>query len=226
MLNKKNESFFFAHWDTRLIAEKDSIVSMRDKPIPGAIDGASGVAGLLEIARLISKNPINIGVDFVFFDAEDQGSDAPESWCLGSQFWAKSIKDQKNKPSFGILLDLIGAKGATYGKEAISTYYAKDIVDKVWRFAAGMGKGHLFVDYNGGQITDDHFYINKIGGIPTIDIIETKPSGNFGLYHHTHKDNIDAMDKTNLAGVIQVVTAVVYKFSDEILWHLGLGSQN
>jgi Zn-dependent M28 family amino/carboxypeptidase len=208
----------FAHWDTRLIAEKEADKTKQNLPIPGAIDGASGVAGLLEIARLMQQNPINLGIDFVFFDAEDQGDNQNnQSWCLGSQFWAKSVAEAEIKPEFGILLDLIGAKGATYSKEEISTRMAGSVQDKIWTLASAMNKGNLFVNAPIGQIMDDHFYVNTIAGIPTVDIIETKPSGYFADYHHTHQDNLDMLDKENLAAVIQVVTAVAYKTSDKSL---------
>lgn len=205
----------FAHWDTRLIAEKDPDASKQNQPIPGAVDGASGVAGLLEIARLMHQHPIRLGVDFIFFDAEDQGDDQNnQSWCLGSQFWSKTVAEQEEKPEFGILLDLIGAKGATYSKEEISTRMAGTVQSKIWALAGAMNKGNLFVNAPIGQIMDDHFYVNTIAGIPTVDIIETKPSGFFAGYHHTHNDNLEMMDKANLSAVIQVVTAVAYKVSD------------
>ena len=211
----KERIALFAHWDTRLIAEKDADQNKKDKPIPGAVDGASGVAGLLEIARLFNENPIDLGIDFVFFDAEDQGDDTSNlTWCLGSQFWAKSVANQKLKPEFGILLDLIGAKNATYSKEEYSARMAGSIQKKVWELAAAMGKGNIFINAPVGPITDDHYYVNTIADIPCIDIIETKPSGHFSDYHHTHSDNITAIDKNNLAAVIQVVTAVAYKTSD------------
>ena len=205
----------FAHWDTRLIAEKDADQSKKDKPIPGAVDGASGVAGLLEIARLVKDHPIDLGIDFVFFDAEDQGDDTSNlTWCQGSQFWSKSVVNQKTKPEFGILLDLIGAKNATYSKEEYSAKMAGSVQKKVWELAAVMGKGNLFINAPIGAITDDHYYVNTIADIPCIVIIETKPSGYFSDYHHTHNDNITAIDKNNLAAVIQVVMAVAYKTSD------------
>ena len=216
-INPKEDKriILFAHWDTRLIAEKDSTESKRDQPILGAVDGASGVAGLLEIARILQSNPINLGVDFVFFDAEDQGDNSgkEDTWCLGSQYWSKSVKDNKNKPEFGILLDLIGAKDATYRMEGISMQVAPDIVKKIWSLAKSMGR-EQFQPYVIGGITDDHYYVSTIAGIPTIDIIETKANGSFGAYHHTHDDNIDAIDKSNLSSVIQVVAAVLYKVSD------------
>lgn len=205
----------FAHWDTRLIAEKDADQSKKEKPIAGAVDGASGVAGLLEIARLVKDHPIDLGIDFVFFDVEDQGDDTSNlSWCQGSQFWSKSVANQETKPQFGILLDLIGAKNATYSKEEYSAKMAGSIQKKVWELAAVMGKGNVFINAPIGAITDDHYYVNTIANIPCIDIIETKPSGYFSDYHHTHNDNITAIDKNNLAAVIQVVTAVAYKTSD------------
>jgi Zn-dependent M28 family amino/carboxypeptidase len=203
----------FAHWDSRLIAEKDSDATMKDKPIMGAIDGASGVAALIEIARLLKAHPVDLGVDFIFFDAEDQGDDSG-NWCIGSQFWAKSVQNDENKPQFGILLDLIGAKGATYGMEKYSMEAAPDLVRKIWDLASKMNKSHLFSVYDGGAIMDDHYYVNTMARIPTIDIIQTTPNGSFGHYHHTHKDNISEVDKTVLSGVIQVVTAVVYKTYD------------
>jgi glutaminyl-peptide cyclotransferase len=211
--NAEKRVILFAHWDTRLIAEKDADVSMQGKPIPGAIDGASGVAGLLEIARLIKSNPINLGVDFVFFDAEDQGS-ADGNWCIGSQFWSKSVAKDEKKPDFGVLLDLVGAKNATYGMEGYSMEAAPDLVKKIWNLAAQMNKSEYFQVYVGGKIEDDHFYVNTIARIPTVDIIETTTNGTFGHYHHTHKDNIDEIDPANLGAVIQVVTAVLYKYSD------------
>lgn len=212
---KEERIALFAHWDTRLIAEKDADVKMQKTPIPGAVDGASGVAGLLEIARVIKDNPIDLGIDFIFFDAEDQGNDqASQSWCLGSQHWSKTVADQKNKPVFGILLDLIGAKGATYSKEDYSAKMAGTIQQQIWSLAAAMGKSNIFINAPIGAITDDHFYVNTIANIPCVDIIETKPSGFFSAYHHTHQDNLAAIDKTNLAAVIQVVTAVAYKTSD------------
>ncbi|MFZ1559957.1 MAG: M28 family peptidase [Saprospiraceae bacterium] len=205
----------FAHWDTRLIAEKDADQSKKEKPIAGAVDGASGVAGLLEIARLVKDHPIDLGIDFVFFDVEDQGDDTSNlSWCQGSQFWSKSVANQETKPQFGILLDLIGAKNATYSKEEYSAKMAGSIQKKVWELAAVMGKGNVFINAPIGAITDDHYYVNTIANIPCIDIIETKPSGYFSDYNHTHNDNITAIDKNNLAAVIQVVTAVAYKTSD------------
>ncbi|MBK9257090.1 MAG: M28 family peptidase [Saprospiraceae bacterium] len=209
----KKRVLLMAHWDTRLIAEKDADPEMQTKAIPGAIDGASGVAALLEIARNISLNEIELGVDFIFFDAEDQGENG-DNWCIGSKYWSENPHKKGYTAEFGILLDLIGAKGATYGYEAYSYQFAPNILKKVWALAQGMGYGQLFMVYDGGGVMDDHYYVNTIRKIPSIDIIETNKAGGFGSYHHTHDDNIDAMDIENFRSVIQVVTAVIYKVSD------------
>jgi len=202
-----------AHWDTRYMAEKDADLEDRDDPIIGADDGASGVAVLLEIARVVSQNPLELGIDFVFFDAEDQGANggSTNTWCLGSQHWSRNLP-ARQRPSYGILLDMVGAKGATFPKEGISMHYAPDIVSKVWQLGQSMGYGHYFVNTKAAPITDDHQFVNDLTGIPMIDIINY-PNGSFGHYHHTSDDDINIIDKNTLRAVGQVVLALLYKES-------------
>ena len=208
-----------AHWDSRFIADKDENPENHDKPILGADDGASGVAAILEIARLINENPIDLGVDFILFDLEDQGDMGGDnlSWALGSQYWAKNLVPKNYTADFGILLDMIASKEARFGKEAYSARYAPQILDKVWKLAQNMGYSDLFQDYNAGAIADDHVYMNQ-AGIPTIDIISIPRPGNtessFGTYHHTVHDDLDIISKRNLRVVGQIVTAVLYRYSD------------
>lgn len=208
-----------AHWDSRYIAEKDADPAMQKKPIMGADDGATGTAALIEIARLIKENGIDIGIDLVFFDAEDQGDDSSNTtWCLGSQYWSKNPHVSGYKAKFGILLDMVGAKGAQFGREYYSANFpgTKRVQDKVWQLAQAMGYGDYFQDFDAGGVMDDHYYVNQVRGIPTIDIIN-RPVGTtehgFGHYHHTHKDDISIVDKRTLKVVGQVVTAVIYNES-------------
>jgi glutaminyl-peptide cyclotransferase len=204
-----------AHWDTRPMADKD--VKDKELPILGAIDGGSGVAVALEIARQIKNNPLkaNIGVDFIFFDNEDNG--APENfpnseinwWCLGSQYWAANKHIPGYSAYFGILLDMVGAKNTFYQKEGISKQYANSIVDLVWNTAAQLGYSQYFKNEDGGTTTDDHVPVNEVAHIPMIDIISSDGSG-FGSFHHTHNDNLAAVSKPHLKAVGQTVLQVLY----------------
>ena len=212
---KRNRVLLAAHWDTRIVADKDN--ERQDEPIMGADDGASGVAALLEIARLIHGQSIDLGVDIMLFDLEDQGdlegSDAQtDTYALGSRYWSENIVPKGYKAKFGILLDMIAAEGASFGKEEYSVRYAGQYVEKIWDLAQKMGKGNLFKSYNAGAIGDDHVNIIRVG-IPTVDIINRPMTGasGFGSYHHTHDDDISIINKSNLKAVGQVVTAVIYR---------------
>lgn len=215
---KKKRFILAAHWDTRLIAEKDPDEAMREKPIMGADDGASGVAVLMEIANIIQQNPLDVGIDLIFFDAEDNGTPGGDqlSWCLGSQYWGKNLHKKGYTAEGGILLDLVGAKDNRYGLDSESTKYAPNLQKKVWELARGMGNTDLFQNYR-VDVIDDHIFVNAYAKIPMIDIIGTPQAGNnkvFGPHHHTHEDDIDVISKKTLKKTGQVVTAVIYKFSE------------
>jgi hypothetical protein len=215
--DKNNRIALFAHWDTRPIADHDT--ENQNSPILGANDGGSGVGVLIELARLFGKKKKKIGVDIILFDAEDYGQ--PEnskhpimqnSWCLGSQYWSNNPHKQNYFARYGILLDMVGAKNATFRHEEISCYYGLNILQKVWRKASRLGFGDYFLFENAKQIIDDHYYVNKITGIPTIDIIEYDPSTatNFNKHWHTHEDDMDNIDKHTLNAVGQTLLDVVY----------------
>jgi glutaminyl-peptide cyclotransferase len=202
-----------AHWDSRFQADKDS--KDKGKPIDGADDGASGAGVLLELARTLAANPVDVGVDFFLIDVEDQGEDrgASETWCLGSQYWAKNLHRPAYSPYFAILLDMVGAKGARFYKEGISREVAPQTVEMVWNTAASLGYEEYFVNEDRGGITDDHLFIVRGARIPMIDIISMPNDGEspFGDYHHTHNDNMQVIDKEVLKAVGQTMTAVIYK---------------
>ena len=211
--DKKERIIIAAHYDTRFIAEKDPDENMRNKPIMGADDGASGVAVILELARLVHENPIDLGIDFIFFDAEDNGnSDDNDTWCLGSQHWSREALKSRYRAEVGILLDMVGAKGAIFPKEYFSQRFAPVFHNKVWDMAIAMGYGDLFQNVQRGAVNDDHYHVSTITGIPMIDIINIpNGEGSFGDYHHTHQDDIDIIDKNVLRKTGQVVTAVLYR---------------
>ncbi|THH37943.1 M28 family peptidase [Neolewinella litorea] len=202
-----------AHWDTRPVADSP----LEDDPnavVNGADDGASGVGVLLEIARQLGMSDPGIGVDIVLLDAEDYGQangGNRNSWGLGAQYFAKNVPAPK--PRFGILLDMVGARDANFAVEGYSEKYAPEIVGKVWRLANSMGYGSYFVNERGGAITDDHFFLNTMAGIPTIDIINQRKDTDSGFVPHWHTgdDNMDVIDKRTLRAAGQVVLATVFR---------------
>lgn len=208
-----------SHWDSRPFADHDADDQLHQTPIDGANDGASGVGVLLELARQFQiKNP-GIGVDIVLFDLEDWGPPTQlelykdEYWGLGSQYWSKNPHQFGYTASFGILLDMVGAKDAFFSKEYFSMQYAGFIVDKVWDVALQMGYGNQFVNQKGSPINDDHVFVNRIANIPSIDIIHLDTSstnGTFFDHWHTSNDNLEQIDKVSLGIVGEVVGTVVY----------------
>lgn len=208
----------FAHWDSRPYADHDKDPANHKMPIDGADDGASGVGVLLEMARQFSIKSPAIGIDIIFFDAEDYGT--PEfvkeykenTWCLGAQFWAKNPHVKGYKADFGILLDMVGAKNASFFKEATSMRYAPQVVEEVWSTARDLGYGKFFINAEGGAITDDHQYVILGRNIPCIDIIYTDPESDngFGPHWHTQNDTMDNIDRETLKAVGQTVLQVVY----------------
>jgi Zn-dependent M28 family amino/carboxypeptidase len=208
-----------SHWDSRPWADHDPDPANHKKPVPAANDGASGVGVLIEIARNLSiKNP-GVGVDIVLFDAEDYGEphdiqgSYEDSWALGSQHWAANPHVPGYSARFGILLDMVGAKNATFGQEYYSMYYAPNIVRRVWSAAERLGYGDVFIKEKTGPIVDDHYYVNEILRVPTIDIIDYKDDRNKGFfeYWHTLKDDMDYISKETLKAVGQTVITVVYE---------------
>ena len=216
-VEKNNRIALFAHWDSRHIADHDSVNTKQ--PILGANDGGSGVGVLLEIARNLNNQSPNIGVDIILFDAEDYGqpenSQYPimnESWCLGSQYWSKNPHIKNYYAKYGILLDMVGGENARFRYEGTSAYYASDILKKVWDMAHKIGYSDYFIFKSSPQIMDDHYYVNTLMAIPTIDIIEFDPSTktNFNKHWHTHADNMNNVNRKTLKAVGQTVLNVIY----------------
>jgi hypothetical protein len=213
----KRKVLLCAHWDSRPWADEDSV--RKDKPIDAANDAGSGVAVLLEMAREMKAKAPEIGVIILLVDAEDYGvSQSEDSYALGTQLWAKSLDKSKYNADYGILLDMVGAPNARFLEEKYSMDFAPHIVNKVWTQAQISGAGQYFIVNLTQPITDDHLYVNRIGMIPTIDIVDydqTRPKG-FGDYWHTHKDNMKIIDKNTLKAVGQTLLDVIYNEKEPV----------
>ena len=206
-----------AHWDSRPWADNDPDEANHQKPVLAANDGASGVAVMLELARVLSADTcrLPVGVDFVCFDAEDWGTEhQSDSWALGAQYWAKNIHKELNGKTYryGILLDMVGGQGARFYQEGVSLLYAKNVVDRVWKAATIAGYSSMFPQADGGTITDDHVPVNQ-AGIPCIDIIPCYPDceqSNFGPTLHTISDDMEHIDPATLKAVGQTLLQVLF----------------
>jgi Zn-dependent M28 family amino/carboxypeptidase len=183
-----------------------------------ANDGASGVAVMLELARLLQHNDsARVAVDFICFDAEDWGVPQwsnevdGDSWALGAQYWASNYKGKDYQ--YGILLDMVGGQGAKFYHEGFSMQYARTIVEKVWQAASAAGYGSIFVNKDGGGVTDDHLPVNEKANIPCIDIINHYPDcqqSSFGPTWHTINDDMQHIDKNTLQAVGQTLVQLIY----------------
>ncbi len=218
---RKNRVLLCAHWDSRPWADEArgvQPISHAADGILGANDGASGVGVLLEIARQLGIAQTKDGIDIVFFDVEDMGTpswytgeERENTWCLGSQLWAKKHRTQNTEHrtqnyQYGILLDMVGAPDAVFPKEYYSMQYAGGYVEKLWQAAQALGYGHLFHNEKSYPVMDDHYYVN-MAGVPCVDIIHYNPRSETGFapWWHTHNDNMNNVSASTLQAVGEVV---------------------
>lgn len=208
--NAKADNFILlaAHWDTRPIADKEVNPAKQTQPIPGANDGASGVAVLLELAKMFKHRPPDIGVIMVFFDGEDYAvkPDSSQYMFLGSKHYASGLTaGEKRKMRYGILLDMIGDKNLEIYQEAKSFEAAPDVVRKVWDTAKSLGYEKIFIPKVKYSIHDDHIPLIE-AGVKCIDIIDF----DYGPWH-TLDDTVAQCSAESLGIVGAVVAKVIYK---------------
>ena len=189
-----------AHWDTRPFADRDPKPENQDKPILGANDGASGVAVLLEIARVLKQRPPPRRVIIVLFDGEDYGRSI-EDMFIGSRFFAQNLG--KWRPEYGILLDMVGDKDLSIPIERYSWDANPEFTERIWNRAAVLGLAP-FQQRLGAAILDDHVPLIKVG-IPMVNIIDfTYP------YWHTIEDTVDKCSPKSLEVVATLVISIIY----------------
>jgi hypothetical protein len=209
-----------SHWDSRPYADNDPDEKNHRTPILGVNDGASGVGVLLEIARQIQRQQPEIGIDLIFFDAEDygtpqfyEGRHEEDTWCLGSQYWGRTPHVDGYNARYAVLLDMVGGEGATFYHEGYTSRTANAPMKRIWKKAKELGYGDTFVNERGGEVVDDHYYVHTLGRIPCVDIIqydEDNPRSSFGTYWHTVDDTLEHIDRHTLKAVGQTLMEVIY----------------
>ncbi len=174
-----------AHFDSRLHADKDPLPENRQQPIDGANDGASGVAVLLELARVIPADE-DLSIWLVFIDAEDNGGIDGREWIMGSRAFVEGLA---GKPDAAVILDMIGDADLNIHLEKNSD---PGLSAQIWEVADGLGYGEFFIPTAKYSILDDHVPFLQ-AGIPAVDIIDFDYP-----YHHTLADSLDKVSPTSL----------------------------
>ncbi|MCK5519745.1 MAG: M20/M25/M40 family metallo-hydrolase [Candidatus Marinimicrobia bacterium] len=199
-----------AHYDTRPVADMDPDILKREEAILGANDGASGVAVLLEIMRVLKESGKKPAVDFIFWDAEDMGrSGRSYEFCLGSRYYANNIITPR--PVEGILLDMIGDSELKIYYEDYSMHYHPGLMVDLWNIAADRGYGDIFIPKIKTAVYDDHVPLNQIANIPSVDIIDFNYPNEMENYWHTHEDKPENCSAESLGIIADVVLNYILK---------------
>lgn len=196
---------YLTHWDTRPVSDNSENFGDRQLPVPGANDGASGVALFVALGDALKKTPPSAGVDLLFVDGEDYGSfDANQDVLIGSTYFASNLPEPGYKPIFGVLWDMIGDADLVIKKEPYSIEGAPEVVDRVWRKAAELGHDDVFVpEVIGYPVTDDHVPLLK-AGLRVIDVIDIDYP-----HHHRPTDTMDKISARSLSIVGEVAEALL-----------------
>jgi len=196
-----------AHYDSRPFSDQDPDSAMRATPVPGANDGGSGVAVLLEIAELMKRQPPPVGVDLVFFDGEDLGrSERPDEFSLGARGYAARLPERGEdaRPVAGFLFDMVGDRDLQIYPEVVGAQRAANLSALVLEAARRTGASHFHPDPK-YPLTDDHIPLLD-AGLPTVDIIDFDYPA-----WHTHRDLPDQVSPASLAEVARVAAWLVYR---------------
>ena len=197
-----------AHWDTRSISDEESELDKRELPVLGANDGASGTAVLMELALVFSDNPPPIGIDLVFFDAEDVGiSGQPTTFAMGSEYFSKNLPIKK--PQNAIIVDMVGDKNLKIPIERFSYKINPDLVKELWSLAEELDL-EAFNYTLGYEIYDDHVPLWEYAQIPAIDIIDFDYPNLFYNYWHTQNDVVENCSSQSLQQVGTLLLNYIY----------------
>lgn len=175
---KGDPAMLAAHWDSRPRSEQDEHFEHRATPTPGANDGASGVAVLLEAARALHDAPPPREVRLVLFDGEDWG-ETMDTMFYGSRNYV--ARHRAGLPAWGILLDMVGDRNLRIPRESFSSMKARRLTDQVYATAQRLGYGSVFENQDGPPIYDDHLPFLE-AGVPFIDLIDF----DYAQWHTVH----------------------------------------
>ena len=202
------QTIISCHWDTRPWADEEELREDRNQPIIGANDGASGVAVLLELAKIMGKQPPPIGVNLVFFDGEDMGIPGEnETYCQGSRFFAKNLPIPK--PNEAINLDMVADKQLHLPVEKYSLEFHPELVRYLWSRADDMGLKAFDITPQ-HAIYDDHVPLYQIAGIPSIDLIDFKYPNSYANFWHTMDDLPEHCSAKSLGQVGRLMIDYIY----------------
>jgi len=199
---------YVAHWDTRPKADRSANLAQQRLPVPGANDGASGVALLLGVADALAARAPSLGVDLLFVDGEDYGDFGRDTdVLLGSRYFADHLDAAAPKPLFAVVWDMIGDRDLRIPQEPNSVRGAPEVVQRVWDKAADLGHGRIFSRDSGPPMTDDHLPLQRVG-IRAIDVIDFE-FGPGNSFWHTTEDTIDKVSAESLQAVGDVALALI-----------------
>jgi len=208
---KKERVLLSAHYDTRPFADEERDPKKQKQGVPGVNDGGSGTALLLGVAHALTGARPNVGVDLLFLDAEDAGLPShSDSYCLGTQAWARNPVPAGYRARFGINFDMVGRIGATFPVEGNSGARAAQVVAKVHAAAQELGLSDYFPRQAAGFVIDDHVYLMGGLGIPVMDIIHLSPEGRFPPEWHTLQDTSEFISRDVLKAVGQTTLRVLW----------------
>ena len=197
-----------AHWDTRPWADMDPNPSNWSKPIIGANDGASGVAVLLELAKMFKDQPPLIDITIVLFDCEDMGVEGiPNSYAQGSKYFAENLPVEK--PDYGIIVDMVGDAVLEIPIERNSYRVAPELISILWDMAEELNLS-AFKNSLGYDVFDDHIPLWEIAGIPAIDLIDMNYPNTRSNYWHTMNDTPNNCSPESLRQVGTLLTNYIY----------------
>jgi glutaminyl-peptide cyclotransferase len=196
-----------AHWDTRPRADNEANLGAQRQPIPGANDGGSGVAVLLGVADVLANTPPTLGVDLLFVDGEDWGTDfsGPDA-LIGSRYYATPMPRDRH-PLYPVLFDMVGDADLRVYEEPYSVQGAPEVVTRVWAVARDLGYGNVFQPSIGPALTDDHIPLLE-AGIRAIDVIDFD-YGPSNSYWHSLQDTPDKLSAKSLKVMGDVAVKLV-----------------